>query len=60
MSCSESFKGEKIMNDVLKGMLFVLIVLYVISPVDFFPGPIDDVIVAFCGIAAQKQLGRTM
>ena len=43
------------MNDVLKGMLFVLIVLYVISP-DVLPGPIDDIIVAVGGIAIQKRL----
>lgn len=43
------------MNDVAKGMLIVLIVLYVVSPIDACPGPIDDLIVAIIGIAATKS-----
>ena len=31
------------MNGVVKGMLLVLIILYVVSPIDFCPGPIDAV-----------------
>lgn len=32
------------MNAVLKGMLFMLMIMYVVSPVDLCPGPIDDLI----------------
>lgn len=42
------------MSGVLKGMIIVLIILYMISPVDFCPGPIDDLIVLLLGLAAQK------
>ena len=39
------------MADFLKGVLVTLmIVLYVVSPVDFFPGPIDDFILVIIGI----------
>ena len=47
------------MNGVAKGMLLVLIILYVISPIDFCPGPIDDIIVILLGVAAQKNIEKT-
>ncbi len=31
-------------NSVLKGMLIALVALYVISPLDFAPGPVDDLL----------------
>lgn len=44
------------MTDFLKGILVaVLVILYVIAP-DFFPGPIDDLIVIIVGIA--KTIGN--
>ena len=42
------------MNDLAKGMFIVLIILYIISPVDLAVGPIDDVIVGLIGVAAMK------
>lgn len=42
------------MNDVAKGMFIILIILYIISPVDFVVGPIDDVVVGLIGVAAMK------
>lgn len=47
------------MNGVAKGMLIVLIILYVVSPIDFCPGPIDDLIVILLGIAAKKSIGSS-
>ena len=44
------------MNGVLKGMILVIMILYIISPIDACPGPIDDIIVLIIGIAARKQL----
>ena len=43
------------MNDTMKGMLIVLVVLYVISPIDLCPGPVDDLIVVLLGMAANKK-----
>ena len=43
------------MNDVAKGMLLVLMLLYIISPVDLMPGPVDDVIVALMGVAMMSR-----
>ena len=45
------------MSDVGKGMLLVLVILYVLSPVDSCPGPVDDIIVLLIGLAAQKGIG---
>ena len=45
------------MADFLKGVLVTLmIILYVVSPVDFFPGPIDDFVVIILGI--MRTVGK--
>lgn len=44
------------MNDLMKILMIGLIIVYVVSPVDAFPGPIDDAIVVLLGMAAQKGL----
>ena len=43
-------------NDFLKTLVVVVVLLYIHSPLDACPGPIDDVIVAVLGIAAHKKL----
>lgn len=45
------------MSDVMKGMILILMILYIVSPIDACPGPIDDLIVLFIGIAARKGIG---
>ena len=45
------------MSGLAKGILLVLVILYVISPIDLCPGPIDDIIVIVLGVAAQMKLG---
>lgn len=46
------------MDDVKKGMLLILVLLYIISPIDVCPGsPVDDIIVVMLGIAANKHRG---
>ncbi len=44
------------MSDIAKGMILVLMILYIVSPVDACPGPIDDLIVLFIGMAARKGI----
>ena len=42
----------------MKLLVAFLIFLYVVSPIDAMPGPIDDVIVVLMGIAMnRKQIG---
>lgn len=42
------------MNGVMKGMILVLMILYIVSPIDACPGPVDDIIVLLIGLAATK------
>lgn len=44
------------MSDIGKGMILVLMILYIVSPIDACPGPIDDLIVLFIGLAARKGM----
>jgi uncharacterized membrane protein YkvA (DUF1232 family) len=44
------------MNNFIKMLILVAVLLYVISPIDAVPGPIDDVIVTLLGLAARKHL----
>ena len=37
-------KGGYVMSGFAKGMMFILVLLYVVSPVDLCPGPIDDLL----------------
>ncbi len=45
-------------SNVLKGMLLMLTVVYIVSPVDACPGPVDDIIVALLGLAARKKISK--
>lgn len=42
-------------NSFMKTLVVVLVLLYILSPVDACPGIIDDVIVALVAVVAQKQ-----
>ena len=44
------------MNDVMKRMILVLMIMYIVSPLDACPGPLDDIIVLLIGSAARKGL----
>ena len=44
------------MGDFGKGVFVILMVLYIISPVDACPGPIDDLIVLLIGLAASRRI----
>lgn len=47
------------MNNLKKFLMVAGIGLYVLSPADFMPGPVDDFIITLLGMAAQKNLLRT-
>lgn len=42
------------MNNIVKGIIILAVILYIISPLDAMPGPVDDIIVALMGIGATK------
>ena len=39
----------------IKGVLFALLVVYVVSPADFLPGPIDDVLAILIYYYANRK-----
>ena len=41
-----------------KIIVILIAVIYIISPVDGMPGPIDDIIVALVGIIMSKKIGN--
>ena len=43
------------MNRFVKGLLFGLFIAYVVSPVDFAPGPVDDILAIVLYYAANKS-----
>ena len=46
-------------NKVLKGMLIALLAIYVISPVDLVPGPVDDLLlILFSAVMNQMSSSR--
>lgn len=42
-------------NDFAKFLLVLLVIIYVLSPVDAVPGPIDDAIVVLLAASANKK-----
>ena len=43
------------MNDFFKGILFLGLIIYIVSPVDLVPGPIDDILLLLMTIASNKK-----
>ena len=43
-------------NQFLIILLLVVVAIYIISPLDLVPGPIDDVILAIVTLFARKRL----
>lgn len=44
------------MSDLMKGLVIMAILMYILSPIDAVPGPVDDIIVLLLGLASRKQL----
>ena len=42
-------------NKMLKWLVLAILVIYVVSPVDFLPGPVDDVLAVLLYLAANKR-----
>ena len=47
---------EVVMNKIAKILVLIFMVVYVISPVDALPGPIDDLIVILLSMASQRRM----
>ena len=44
------------MNNFMKGLVVMAVLMYIVSPIDACPGPIDDIIVLMFGLASRKKL----
>ena len=44
------------MNSFVKVIILVFMIIYVVSPVDLMPGPIDDIIVVLAGMLARRGI----
>lgn len=42
----------------MKALMIILCIVYCISPVDFFPGPVDDAIVTVASVAILSLIGK--
>ena len=43
-------------NQFLITLILIVVAIYIISPLDLIPGPIDDVILAIVTLLARKRL----
>ena len=46
------------MTDFMKGIVFLAVLFYIISPVDLVPGPIDDLILLAMTVASRKGIAN--
>ena len=44
------------MNDFVRILLCVVIIVYVLSPIDCIPGPLDDILVILLGYVANRKV----
>ena len=42
-------------NKIIKWLVLAILVVYVVSPADLLPGPVDDVIAILLDLAANKR-----
>ncbi len=45
------------MNNFVRILLCVVIIAYVLSPIDCIPGPVDDILVILLGYLANRKVG---
>jgi len=46
------------MNGFVKVLILIGVALYVVSPIDLLPGPIDDAIMILLGLASRKRVAE--
>ena len=43
-------------NETKKMLILIGMIVYILSPVDCLPGPVDDIIIAIAGIITSRRL----
>ncbi|MCQ2534348.1 MAG: hypothetical protein MJ172_07265 [Clostridia bacterium] len=36
-------------------LLIIALIIYIVSPIDFLPGPVDDIVLALIAMASKRQ-----
>lgn len=49
-------RSKKMTNETKKMLILIGMIVYILSPVDCLPGPVDDIIVAIAGIITSRRL----
>ena len=44
------------MDDFMRAAILIFMILYLVSPIDACPGPLDDAVVILIGMALRRQL----
>lgn len=44
------------MDDFMRAAILIFMILYLVSPIDACPGPLDDALVILIGMALRRQL----
>ncbi|MDO4990763.1 MAG: hypothetical protein Q4E45_09695 [Eubacteriales bacterium] len=44
------------MDDFMRAAILIFMILYLVSPIDACPGPLDDAVIILIGMALRRQL----
>ena len=44
------------MDDFMRAAILIFMIIYLVSPIDACPGPLDDALVILIGMALRRQL----
>ena len=44
------------MDDFMRAAILIFMIIYLVSPIDGCPGPLDDALVILIGMALRRQL----
>ena len=44
------------MDDFMRAAILIFMILYLVSPIDACPGPLDDAVVILIGMVLRRQL----
>ncbi len=42
----------------MRTLILILMIVYVLSPVDFYPGPLDDILVLILGSVLRNRMEK--
>lgn len=58
MTATKKYFNIENMDFIMKSVLMILMIVYLIMPIDLMPGPIDDAIVLLLGTLVNVQFDK--